>query len=286
MGGMGNMGGMDNMAGMGNMGGMMEGGFGGMDGGVGGWGGAETGGTLNTAGTSAGGTSGATSAGGTSGATAGGGTAGTTGAGGTSGGTGAGGTSGTGGGGTNAGGTAGVSGGGASAGTAGTAGSGSPPCGGCAVLSAPVTAANSAQAVQLWYFGTPVDLTGAKLTIRVRSPGAQSGGFQVYAEDTGGHADYSFWKNLNSLSTFTDVVYTIPAASPSYDPSKINAITFQIAAGATGPWAAPTVLEIDSITVTEGTGTLPGPYTFDTKVDPLHLGTYNPITGSTLTWKE
>jgi hypothetical protein len=187
------------------------------------------------------------------------------------------------------GGTAGKAG---SSGASGTGGSGPPPCGGCAVLSSPITMSDTSQGVLL-SFATPVDLSGAIITVRLRAPGATGGALQIYVQDLNFKGDYTFFTGLISYSSMTNAQYPVPATSTTYDPTQIKQIVVQLAAGAgttctststSCTWAQPTVLEIDSITITGTTGTPPGPYTFDSNWSPLVLSAYMPITGSTLTW--
>ncbi|HET9960185.1 MAG TPA: hypothetical protein VFQ61_37095 [Polyangiaceae bacterium] len=57
----------------------------------------------------------------------------------------------------------------------------------------------------------------------------------------------------------------------------------QIAIDEPAEWANPTIIEIDSVTITGGATAL-GPYTFDASVPPMSVS--RRIVGSTLTYRE
>lgn len=168
-----------------------------------------------------------------------------------------------------------------------------PPCGGCARASVPLQMGNTGQAI-LIYYPSPVDLTGVTITVRVRAPGARAGVLQIFAQDDKFAADYNFSTPLILYPQLTDVAYVIPSGLTGYNTARIQQITVSVATGAgpgdcasapaTCPWTQPTLLDIDSITLTGGPPGTPGPYTFDTDTVPLSLATFQPVPGSTLFW--
>lgn len=158
-------------------------------------------------------------------------------------------------------------------------------------MSVPITMENTGQGV-LIHYDPPIDLTGATIAIRLRAPGAIGGALQIYAQDVRDMADYSFYVLLSAYPEMTDVSYKIPAASASYDPSKIRQVFVSIVSATAKPsctqpscsWRQPTLLEIDSIAFDNAPAGAPGPYTFDTGVSQMSLSSYQPTPGSTLTW--
>ncbi|MGK4008970.1 hypothetical protein WMF31_40575 [Sorangium sp. So ce1036] len=150
--------------------------------------------------------------------------------------------------------SAGTSGGGAGEGGGGSVDP-SEQCPGCARLSVPLTSA--AQATQFFIeFDEPVDLTGATVTFRVKAHTGTSGGVQPFVQNG---ADL-FWANIGyswnpvaDLGAWADLTLDVDAlapASPSFNRTVVKLIGLQVAAGATGPWTNPTVIYVDSITVT------------------------------------
>ncbi|WP_437691023.1 hypothetical protein [Sorangium sp. So ce176] len=133
-------------------------------------------------------------------------------------------------------------------------------CSGCARLSVPLTAAK--QATQFFIgFDEAIDLTGATVTFRVRAHTGTSGGVQPFVQNG---ADL-FWANIGytwnpvaDLGEWTEFkidVDTAAAASPFFNRTVVEVIGLNIAAGDTGPWANPTVIYVDSITVTRPAST-------------------------------
>jgi len=91
-----------------------------------------------------------------------------------------------------------------------------------------------------------------------------------------------------SSSRNVDTSAALPS-NTSFDETLVAQYVVQIAAGDAGPWSNPTILYIDSITVTGGTGTV-ATLDFTTSEMPARLATYmdaalHPIAGSTLTWQ-
>jgi len=261
--GEGGMGGMAGMAGEAPSSGGTTGGTGGATAGTGGAHAGTGGATAGTGGATAG-TGGATA--GTGGATAGTGGA-TAGTGGATAGTG-GATAGTGGA------TAGT--GGATAGTGGTGGAA--PCGGCAVLTAPLSTSATNTVAQI-YFAAPTDLTGVTITIRACAvEGDTMSAFQSFLQNAGpgyvGDYNGSLYKDLGSMTKCSvglqTLTYTVAAEtnfSGTFDPAAVSqfSLVVQRFYQSAGPWVDSTV-HVDSITFSGG-GL--GPYTFDANVSAL-----------------
>jgi len=270
-------------------------------------GGAQAGGGATSGGaTSSGGTSGSSS-GGASGGTAGasGGTGGASGGtGGASGGTGgaSGGTGGASGG--TGGATAGTGGanggtGGATAGTGGALGqagdlgtageAGAPastPCGGCAVLKAPLAAHGDQASAQIVFNST--DLTGVTVTLRACVvTGAPTSALQMFLQNGGPQyaGDYGQqYQTFDNVSKCSDGMQDLPLSVVSggtFDASAVTSLTVQVLTtdGTVGPWTT-SIVEIDSITAT---GDAIGPWTFTSNASAFSLQG-GAVAGSTLSW--
>ncbi|HEY3498565.1 MAG TPA: hypothetical protein VGK73_27935 [Polyangiaceae bacterium] len=243
-----------------------------------GGGGGNVAGSAGAAG-SAGGGAGA-GAGGSAGVS-GGGSGGTSGIGGTSG----------------AGGSSGTSG---SAGSGGSGGSGETCTGatGCARLSVPLTGAT-----QRTFFVIDLpsltNFTSATLSFRVLPVFASGGRILAFVQHGGTPpGDYNLiqggLRTLSSLSGWTTVTWDVGATVPgfTFDKSVIKRIGIEVSGGGSTSWNDPTVLYLDSITIT---GPSVGPYHFgdastvdsDTTL-PNILGMANNtgdfVPGSTLAW--
>ena len=237
---------------------------------------------------------GATSSGGTSGSSSGGASGGTAGAsggtGGASGGTG-GATAGTGGanGGTG-GATAGTGGALGQAGDLGTAGeAGAPastPCGGCAVLKAPLAAHGDQASAQIVFNST--DLTGVTVTLRACVvTGAPTSALQMFLQNGGPQyaGDYGQqYQTFDNVSKCSDGMQDLPLSVVSggtFDASAVTSLTVQVLTtdGTVGPWTT-SIVEIDSITAT---GDAIGPWTFTSNASAFSLQG-GAVTGSTLSW--
>ncbi|MGK4006893.1 hypothetical protein WMF31_29995 [Sorangium sp. So ce1036] len=130
-------------------------------------------------------------------------------------------------------------------------------CSGCARLSVPLT--ESGQATQfLVTFDEPVDLTGATITYRVKTYAGTSGGVQPYVQNGDALAWATAgwgWNPVSELKEWTDITIDVDAAvvpegSAPFDKSQVLMFGLQITAGDEGPWTNPTVVYVDSITVT------------------------------------
>ncbi|MFZ5893917.1 MAG: hypothetical protein ACOY0T_22840 [Myxococcota bacterium] len=196
-----------------------------------------------------------------------------------------------------------------------TAGSTSMPCPtGCAQLSVPFTAYKAAQQFEI-YFADPVDLTTATINVKLRKVAGKAGGVQIIVKD--GAPDYQWaqgaWNGINDLtSEFVEKTFVVasPASTDQnhvFDPTKVKVLTVQLNAG--DPWYSdeaktiedptalinPTVIQVDEISISGATGTVPGPWTFatatDTEVVKANLDAAGQsatppwaVAGSTVTW--
>ncbi|AUX20812.1 hypothetical protein SOCEGT47_012860 [Sorangium cellulosum] len=130
-------------------------------------------------------------------------------------------------------------------------------CSGCARLSVPLT--ESGQATQfLVTFDEPMDLTGATITYRVKTYAGTNGGVQPYVQN-GDELEWATagwgWNPVSELKEWTDITIDVDAAvvpegSAPFDKSQVLMFGLQITAGDEGPWTSPTVVYVDSITVT------------------------------------
>ncbi|XXX79410.1 hypothetical protein WMF30_11600 [Sorangium sp. So ce134] len=129
-------------------------------------------------------------------------------------------------------------------------------CPGCARLSVPLTRAG--QATQFFIgFDEAIDLTGAVVTFRVKAHTGTSGGVQPFVQNGG----ELFWANIGytwnpvaGLEEWADLTIDVDAAaaaSPFFNRTLVKLIGIQVTAGDTGPWTNPTVIYVDSITVTK-----------------------------------
>jgi hypothetical protein len=184
---------------------------------------------------------------------------------------------------------------GSGAGGGGAGGTGTPPCPGCVVLSVPVTDGDS---LSTWgiTLDTAADLSASTITFRMCVATSQTDTtiFQPFVANAGANlGTYGFQTFDNSFqdqttgtlsacsSGLSDIV--LNPVSIGFDAKTVSFIGFSIGSkpGSTGPWSNPTVVRLDSITVSNASGV--GPYTFDTSTDPLLMG--NPYAaGTTFTW--
>ncbi|WP_437289482.1 hypothetical protein [Sorangium sp. So ce406] len=133
-------------------------------------------------------------------------------------------------------------------------------CSGCARLAVPLTAASTGTLFQFDYPDL-IDLTGAIVTFRVKAHAATGGGVQTYVQN-GGAQNWAgvpwAWTNLSDLGEWTELTINVDeaaAANATFDKAAVRRIGIKVDAGTEGPWANPTVVYIDSITVTRSGGT-------------------------------
>ncbi|MDC0682883.1 hypothetical protein [Sorangium atrum] len=129
-------------------------------------------------------------------------------------------------------------------------------CSGCARLSVPFTTANTATQFFI-EFASPVDLTGSTVTFRVRSHAGTNGGVQPFVQNGAdlfyANIGYS-WNPIAGLADWHEITVDVDALSssrPNFHRTQVKLIGLQITAGGTGPWTNPTVIYVDSITVTK-----------------------------------
>ncbi|WP_437898488.1 hypothetical protein [Sorangium sp. So ce124] len=137
-------------------------------------------------------------------------------------------------------------------------------CSGCARLAVPLTMASTGTLFQ-FDFPQLVDLTGATVTFRVKAHAATGGGLQVFVQNgddqTWAGVPWA-WTSFSDLKEWTDLTIDVDAsdaadatAGGKFDSTKVRRIGVKVDAGAEGPWANPTIVYIDSITVTRSAST-------------------------------
>lgn len=242
-------------------------------------------GMMDTAGTVD--TGGAPSEGGTSGIGA---SAGKGGSAGSTGGTGNGGTGGAGTGGTSAGsggnGTAGsggtVGGGGTAGSSGGSAGAGGTAPTGCAKLTVPLDA-NTDKAHFVISLTSAADMSAATVTMRVYVQAGAAGTISNYVQNNG-TPNFNFYANtaptaLKSLTGWQTVTFAVATQSTGGSKTEIRRIGIEInAAPDTTGWSNPTVVYIDSITVTTPALSFP----FDSSSTITATGTTSDVSGQVL----
>jgi len=215
---------------------------------------------------------------------------------------GVGGTSGKGGGG----GTAGASGKGGGGGTAGAGGTGgaTQTATGCAKLSVPLDdGADKAHFVIS--LNSPVDLSGATISMRVYVQAGAGGTVFSYVQDSG---TYHFLgvpsaqrRLLNSVNGWTTIIWNVgaepDAAGTGIVKTSIKNIGIELNAQPSSTWSNPTVVYLDSLTVTspalsftfDATATVsPTPSTMNAPGQALWLNigtTDTTATGAALSWQ-
>lgn len=171
--------------------------------------------------------------------------------------------------------TAGTGGTGGAAGSGGTGGSGGSACGGCAVITAPLTDATPRSAAAIFMGAT--NFTGVTVTVRACAvTGDAQSGFQVFAQTgtgTGPYygnnsaAPYTNLANMTKCSAGWQTFNMAVATSGTFDATVVTGIVVGVERvfQGTGPYIESTV-RIDSITFT---GIAMGPYDFATSFTPL-----------------
>ncbi|WP_437550567.1 hypothetical protein WME97_07215 [Sorangium sp. So ce367] len=120
----------------------------------------------------------------------------------------------------------------------------------------PFTTANTATQFFI-EFASVVDLTGSTVTFRVKTHAGTSGGVQPFVQNG---ADRSYanigysWNPIAGLADWQEITIDVDAlagSKPSFERKAVKLIGLQLTAGGTGPWTNPTVVYVDSITVTK-----------------------------------
>lgn len=155
----------------------------------------------------------------------------------------------------------------AAAGAGGSAGAGgAETCGtGCARMSVPLAVLND-RTHYSFSLGGEADFSIAVVTYRVRKVSATGGRIWAYVQH-GGTPDYNLIyggsRNFDQLgSDWTTVTWDVGATVPgfTFDKTAIARVGIEIVASGTGPWTSPTVVYLDSLSVT---GPNVGPWPFD-----------------------
>jgi len=180
---------------------------------------------------------------------------------------------------------------------------------GCAKLIVPLTDQNTGTLFQITV--TPTDLTGVvgvfRFCLLPAAATVTSGWVQPYAQEGvspfAGHFDQINFSSLPVCPTFIDYAFTFDissstgdAGAPWYTRTQYFGLKIQSLSGPSGSWANPTVVYVDSITLSRrdpdggatdadgGTTTLPGPYTFDTSASQFSISSYMAVPGSAINW--
>ncbi|WP_438035326.1 hypothetical protein [Sorangium sp. So ce204] len=137
-------------------------------------------------------------------------------------------------------------------------------CSGCARLAVPLTTASTGTLFQ-FDFAQLVDLTGATVTFRVKAHAATGGGLQVFVQNGNAQSWVGVpwaWTGFSELKEWTELTIDVDAsdaadaaAGGNFEATQVKRIGVKVDAGAEGPWANPTIVYIDSITVTRPAST-------------------------------
>jgi hypothetical protein len=173
--------------------------------------------------------------------------------------------------------------GGAGMGGAGSGGTGGEVCSGCARLSVPVDEATDRAHYVLTLPGV-TDFTSAMFTVRVRRYAATGGSIRMYVQH-GGDPDFLYVQNaftaLSGVGTsFQNVTWDVSTVTGTFDRTVIYRVGIEITAndGSTA-WTDPTVVHVDSVTITGTTPTLSA-WTFDAASSVNTTPTENGSAGS------
>jgi hypothetical protein len=163
------------------------------------------------------------------------------------------------------------------------------------VFSVPVT---SDGALSSWGLTlTPVaDLSAATVTFRMCIATAQTDNliiqpFVANADASMGTYGFQRFDNSFQLQTtgslvscstgLSDIVLDPVDRGGGFDAKTVSFIGLSIGSAGAGPWSNPTVVHLDSITISNAAAG--GPFTFDTSTAPLFMGSPY-VAGSTFTW--
>jgi len=207
------------------------------------------------------------------------------------------------GGGAGTGGTGGAGGGAGTggAGGAGAGGTGGEVCSGCARLSVVLDAADERAHYCLTLSGL-TDFSAATITFRVARLAGTGGEFLGYIQH-GGTPDYLYAESahtqVSSIGTsLSNIVWDVSTVTGTFDKTVIARIGIEVTSEGSSAWTNPTVLYIDSVTVTGSTPAIAA-WTFDTSatvyttpvnsygVGPIWLNNYSADTtaaGSAISW--
>jgi hypothetical protein len=143
------------------------------------------------------------------------------------------------------------------------------------------------------------DFSNASLTFRVLPVSVSGGRILAFVQHDGvPPGDYNLiqggLRTLSSLSGWTTITWNIAQTVPgfTFDKTVIRRIGIEVSGTGSTAWTNPTVLELDSITITDA---IAGPFLFDaaasvdadtTEPNVLGIATNPPdaVPGSTLDW--
>jgi hypothetical protein len=141
---------------------------------------------------------------------------------------------------------------------AGSAGSGE-TCPGCARLSVPLATMTDRSHFVL-YVPADVDVSAATLVMRVMVHSGTGGQIQLYAQH-GGTPDfnliYNGGRNLDTLGSWTDITWDLGASTPTFDHTTIRRFGIEVLGGTSTSFTDPTVVYVDSITITGASPAVP-----------------------------
>jgi len=138
-----------------------------------------------------------------------------------------------------------------------------PTCSGCAKLSVPLNNASD-KANFVIFLPNATNFGSAVMTLRIYRQAGWGGQLKGYVQHSGS-PDYAQLfqgtpTELSSLSGWQDVVWNVGAHVTTFDKSNVARVGVQITAAGSTSWINPTVVYIDSITLT---GASTGPWNFD-----------------------
>ncbi len=148
--------------------------------------------------------------------------------------------------------------GGSSPGTGGSAGTGgSPPATGCAVLTTALDAEDD-QAHFVVTLPADTDFTDATVSVRLHVSGATGGSLFMYVQQ----ATYEFWgqepQALSGFSGLTTIDWNVgEETTTGVDKTLIRRIGIEINGDGSATWTDPTIVYLDSITVTQASLSFP-----------------------------
>ena len=156
-------------------------------------------------------------------------------------------------------------------GMTGAGGSTGGGCPGCARLSAPLTASNQFGEAIIDFSAAPFDGTNATLSARVCVLSGSGGAVELVVA-SGTTPDVAgtgvvLASTASCAMGFTNITFALSSPGQGmFNPAAINAIAVAVVATDPGPWANPTIIQIDSISVSNN---VVGPFNFDASTDPL-----------------
>jgi hypothetical protein len=172
-----------------------------------------------------------------------------------------------------------------------------PTCSGCARLSVPLAAQADHANFAITLSGT-MNFSSAVLTARIYKQAGSGGQFKFYVQHSGTPDFNQLFQNtpveLSSFSGWLDVTWNVGTQQASYDKTIVGRVGVQVTGGGSTSWTNPTLVYVDSITVT---GVTAGPWRFETSgsisTTPATSGATgvlfcnsgdSPVSGSAVSW--